>query len=1090
MKKRTALFLMFFVLFALLPVLPAQAATTRTEEFVYNEDFNSTPNGELPAGWYVQMIQGGKTAAVTDGALIVDGTGSDGGRTLVRMPVAYRYTTDFVFEADFTITAANNTSRWGSLAFRMGEGSDPTYHQMAVRQLTTESNGVEFATWDTTWKVHKTGAYVRSTTANTYYRLKVVVSGNTVKEYINDMLIVESTTSYDTGSFGIGCAGCVIKVDNISITGKMDVPVTDDGYYFKDDFSTPTAGWRADYRVANCEPYATIGISGGQMIIDSTGVNASSGGTTTLLLPESVDFVQDFVMEADFTILGTKDMDATRWGALMYRVVTNGKTSQTEIGKPYLQMAIRQNAMAGNGVEVAYRKSTTFSVLAQTAFSETIFPNKTYRLKIMVCGNRVVQYINDQKTIDYTGIPTHRGSFGISTAGAKIMVDNLTIAPIRVSDMPEKVSAGYATEVYEPSTGLVLAPTTIWQADATLPSVIGSARRPATVQGYVDAMGQVWSMDKKTCFGSLYDFTVALKCRAIPAFYIDTQEAADGLIAFLKEHSMKDSFVWSNNPALVKTVHTAVPHAKGVVQYDAITDRYDVVHNTNANLAKIAVVHEKDATRDNLLYWQRRMMTVWVISNDDIASVHTNINIGSNGIVTTNWKSVIDAIESYSETTVTRKSHVIGHRGMPQGTLNENFISSFTGAYNAGAEMFEVDIYLTKDNQLVVMHDETVDRTTNGTGDIRNYTLAQATALKSKYNPAENVPSLEDVFKTFKGKDIVIVVELKAGTDGLVPALATLVEKYDMYDQINVITFHPGHMQKMQEYLPGISRGYLNMVMPAAYDAAADLTTLFNTCSAGGWTCNPNYNNTPNSALLEAAKHRGMTFWPYTFNSLTEFDKYTMMGIQGLTTDYAARASDYYTHMTTTVGGTDMKPNEKFSAVTKLYQRNGTATTVTDAEIIRLWGNIELTGSNGLYAPVGEGEGVFCFRKRASLSSGQRYWLYSEAFHVKSYSETKIISVTESDAGEEAVAITTKAVSREEKDIPLQLIACAYDANGRLLSVKKTEESLASGVVQSYAQTMRKPSNTATVAVFIWRDDFEALMPFDTAGAWLPNTTE
>ena len=105
---------------------------------------------------------------------------------------------------------------------------------------------------------------------------------------------------------------------------------------------------------------------------------------------------------------------------------------------------------------------------------------------------------------------------------------------------------------------------------------------------------------------------------------------------------------------------------------------------------------------------------------------------------------------------------------------------------------------------------------------------------------------------------------------------------------------------------------------------------------------------------------------------------------------------------------------------------------------------------------------------------------------MKSYNETKIVSVTESDAGEESATITVKAVSREEKDIPLQLIACAYDADGRLLSVKKTEKSLASGIVQSYAQTMRKPSDTETVAVFIWKNDFEALMPFDTAGAWVP----
>ena len=71
---------------------------------------------------------------------------------------------------------------------------------------------------------------------------------------------------------------------------------------------------------------------------------------------------------------------------------------------------------------------------------------------------------------------------------------------------------------------------------------------------------------------------------------------------------------------------------------------------------------------------------------------------------------------------------IFAHRGS-KGTHPENTLTSFKEAVRVGSDGIELDVHLTKDGHLVVIHDETVDRTTNGTGEIRNLTLAKIKAM-------------------------------------------------------------------------------------------------------------------------------------------------------------------------------------------------------------------------------------------------------------------------------------------------------------------------------------------------------------------------
>ncbi len=97
---------------------------------------------------------------------------------------------------------------------------------------------------------------------------------------------------------------------------------------------------------------------------------------------------------------------------------------------------------------------------------------------------------------------------------------------------------------------------------------------------------------------------------------------------------------------------------------------------------------------------------------------------------------------------------IFAHRGS-KGTHPENTLASFKEAVRVGSDGIELDVHLTKDGHLVVIHDETVDRTTNGTGEIRALTLAEIKELDagSWFNETfagEKIPTLEEVLLLLK----------------------------------------------------------------------------------------------------------------------------------------------------------------------------------------------------------------------------------------------------------------------------------------------------------------------------------------------------
>ena len=158
---------------------------------------------------------------------------------------------------------------------------------------------------------------------------------------------------------------------------------------------------------------------------------------------------------------------------------------------------------------------------------------------------------------------------------------------------------------------------------------------------------------------------------------------------------------------------------------------------------------------------------------------------------------------------------IIAHRGA-SAHAPENTMAAFNMALDMGADGIELDVMLSQDQELVVIHDDTVDRTTNGSGRVKDFsyrTLKDLDAGKTfaERFSGEHVPNLKEVFEQLGGK-FLINVELKnyaSPFDDLTNKVIDLIESYDLVDSVILSSFNPLNLSRAFKRNPAIRRGLL-----------------------------------------------------------------------------------------------------------------------------------------------------------------------------------------------------------------------------------------------------------------------------------------
>ncbi len=143
---------------------------------------------------------------------------------------------------------------------------------------------------------------------------------------------------------------------------------------------------------------------------------------------------------------------------------------------------------------------------------------------------------------------------------------------------------------------------------------------------------------------------------------------------------------------------------------------------------------------------------------------------------------------------------IIGHRGA-SADAPENTLAAFTLAQAQGADGIELDVQLSADGQVVIMHDTTVDRTTNGRGNVSDMTVAQLQTLDA--GQGQTVPTLDELFETM-GPHILYNVEMKpfaVDAERLATAVASRIRAHNLAAQVLVSSFNPLMVRRARQHL-------------------------------------------------------------------------------------------------------------------------------------------------------------------------------------------------------------------------------------------------------------------------------------------------
>nr|WP_244535732.1 glycerophosphodiester phosphodiesterase family protein [Lentibacillus halodurans] len=235
---------------------------------------------------------------------------------------------------------------------------------------------------------------------------------------------------------------------------------------------------------------------------------------------------------------------------------------------------------------------------------------------------------------------------------------------------------------------------------------------------------------------------------------------------------------------------------------------------------------------------------------------------------------------------------LIAHRGS-SGHAPENTIAAYDLGFEQKADYIEIDIQMTKDGELVSIHDTTIDRTTDGTGSVGDYTLEELRNLDAgswfdQSFAGEKIPTFEEILDRYRGK-IGILIELKS--PGLYPGVEqkvanTLIERNmdkPNNHKIVVQSFNHDSVKRFHDLLPSMPVGVLvgygqadeGKITDEHLEEYAEYADYVN----------------PNKELLDQdtvdrIHQNELKTWPYTVVDQEWVDQLMEYGVDGIITDY------------------------------------------------------------------------------------------------------------------------------------------------------------------------------------------------------------
>lgn len=231
---------------------------------------------------------------------------------------------------------------------------------------------------------------------------------------------------------------------------------------------------------------------------------------------------------------------------------------------------------------------------------------------------------------------------------------------------------------------------------------------------------------------------------------------------------------------------------------------------------------------------------------------------------------------------------IFAHRGA-SGDAPENTLEAFSLAMKQGADGIELDVQLTKDGELVVVHDETIDRVSDGKGFVRDYTLEELRNF-SFHNRMEDyigvtIPTLREVLQLVKPSSLEVNIELKTGIfwyEGIERKTLDIVKETGMQQRVIYSSFNHYSVQKIRELDEAAQTAYLYS------DVILDVEKYARETGVSG--IHPALYHVGMADFIKRYKESGLKVRVWTVNEEIHMKSLLNEGIEAIITNYPKRA--------------------------------------------------------------------------------------------------------------------------------------------------------------------------------------------------------
>lgn len=230
-------------------------------------------------------------------------------------------------------------------------------------------------------------------------------------------------------------------------------------------------------------------------------------------------------------------------------------------------------------------------------------------------------------------------------------------------------------------------------------------------------------------------------------------------------------------------------------------------------------------------------------------------------------------------------TQIFAHRGF-SATHAENTMSSFLAAEKAGADGLELDVQLTSDGEIVVIHDEKIDRTTNGNGFVKDFSYREIRKFNAnnKGFKKEPIPALEEVLEWMKTNKLLCNIEFKNGLipyEGMEKKVIEMVRKYNLSDRIIISSFNHYSIVNSYRLAPEIETAPLfieSIYMPWVYSQSIKAKGI-----------HPKHSTIPDQ-IVKTTMENGIAVRPYTVNREADMHRLFNVNCTAIITDNPVKA--------------------------------------------------------------------------------------------------------------------------------------------------------------------------------------------------------